>query len=127
MSSKRLNHLRISYVFQGAAFQSRVPFDKMTQVEAACFPDLVSLDLASQKLFLHLRNRILQMWLEDPKVQLTLEDVQKKLRPPWDSDEALTIRYPIHLPIMTELWFRLESPWCLIFSLPNESNYQRYF
>jgi len=35
---------------EGAAFQSRVPFDKMTQVEAACFPDLVSkfnfLDLA---------------------------------------------------------------------------------
>ncbi len=27
---------------EGAAFQSRVPFDKMTQVEAACFPDLVS-------------------------------------------------------------------------------------
>jgi lysine-specific histone demethylase 1 len=26
---------------EGAAFQSRVPFDKMTQVEAACFPDLV--------------------------------------------------------------------------------------
>ena len=126
MSSKRLNHLRISYVFQGAAFQSRVPFDKMTQVEAACFPDLVSLDLASQKLFLHLRNRILQMWLEDPKVQLTLEDVQKKLRPPWDSDEALTIRYPIHLPIMIVLWFRLESP-SLGFSLTNQSNYQRYF
>ena len=54
----------------------------MTQVEAACFPDLVTPDLASQKLFLHLRNRILQMWLEDPKQQLTLEDVQKKLQPP---------------------------------------------
>ena len=27
---------------EGAAFQSRVPFDKMTQVEAACFPDLVN-------------------------------------------------------------------------------------
>ena len=70
----------------------QVPFDKMTQVEAACFPDLVTPDLASQKLFLHLRNRILQMWLEDPKQQLTLEDVQKKLQPPWNSDEALTIR-----------------------------------
>lgn len=76
---------------EGAAFQSRVPFDKMTQVEAACFPDLVT-PLATQKLFLHLRNRVLQMWLENPKVQLTLEDVQRKLQPPWNSDDALTIR-----------------------------------
>ena len=59
---------------EGAAFQSRVPNDKMTQVqvkvklalpfsrkvEAACFPDLVT-PVQSQKLFLRLRNRILQM------------------------------------------------------------------
>ena len=32
---------------EGAAFQSRVPFDKMTQVEAACFPGLSSNKLAT--------------------------------------------------------------------------------
>ena len=76
---------------EGAAFQSRVPFDKMTQVEAACFPDLVT-PLQSQKLFLHLRNRILQMWIDNPKVQLTGDDALKKLEAPWNSDEQLAAR-----------------------------------
>ena len=70
---------------EGAAFQSRVPFDKMTQIEAACFPDMVS-PLSSQKMFLNLRNRILQMWLENPKSQLTSQDALKKLQPPWVFD-----------------------------------------
>ena len=69
---------------EGAAFQSRVPFDKMTQVEAACFPDLIT-PLQSQKLFLQLRNRILQMWLENPKKQLTGQDSLKRLEPPISS------------------------------------------
>ena len=73
---------------EGAAFQSRMPFDKMTQVEAACFPDLV-VPLHSQKLYLHIRNRLLQMWLENPKQQLVSKDALKRLEAPWDSDEAL--------------------------------------
>ena len=78
---------------EGAAFQSRMPFDKMTQVEAACFPDLVT-PLQSQKLYLHIRNRLLQMWLENPKQQLVSKDALKRLEAPWDSDEAL-VRNPI--------------------------------
>ena len=57
---------------EGAAFQSRVPFDKMTQVEAACFPDLVT-PLQTQKTFLHIRNRVLQSWIENPKQQVSQE------------------------------------------------------
>lgn len=76
---------------EGAAFQSRMPFDKMTQVEAACFPDLVT-PQQTQKLFIHIRNRLLQMWLENPKVQLVAEDALKRLEPPWNSDEALVNR-----------------------------------
>ena len=45
---------------EGAAFQSRVPFDKMTQVEAACIPDLVQ-PMQTQKVFLNIRNRLLQV------------------------------------------------------------------
>ena len=41
---------------EGAAFQSRMPFEKMTQVEAACFPDLVD-PLQTQKLYINIRNR----------------------------------------------------------------------
>jgi len=76
---------------EGSAFQSRVPFDKMTQVEAACFPDLVT-PMASQKLFLQLRNRILQLWLENPKQQLVSGDCLGRLAQPWDSDKALVTR-----------------------------------
>ena len=63
----------------------------MTQIEAACFPDMVS-PLSSQKMFLNLRNRVLQMWLENPKAQITSQDALKRLQPPWNSDEALVIR-----------------------------------
>lgn len=45
---------------EGAAFQSRVPFDKMTSQEAACFPDILQGPPQSQKVFLHLRNRIVR-------------------------------------------------------------------
>jgi len=76
---------------EGAAFQSRAPFDKMTQIEAACFPDMVT-PLSSQKMFLNLRNRTMQMWLENPKIQLTAQDALKRLQPPWNSDEDLVIR-----------------------------------
>merc|ERR1719309_1243800 len=63
----------------------------MTQVEAACFPDLVT-PIQSQKLFLQLRNRILQMWLENPKLQLIGPEALKRLDPPWNSDKALVGR-----------------------------------
>jgi lysine-specific histone demethylase 1 len=76
---------------EGAAFQSRVPFDKMTQVEAACFPDVVQ-SASAHKLFLHVRNRILQLWLENPKQQLTSEEVLSKVDKPFESDKAFTIR-----------------------------------
>jgi len=76
---------------EGSAFQSRVPYDKMTQVEAACFPDLVT-PIASQKLFLQLRNRILQLWLENPRQQLVASDCLGRLAQPWDSDKALVTR-----------------------------------
>ena len=48
--------------------------------------------LSSQKMFLNLRNRTMQMWLENPKIQLTAQDALKRLQPPWNSDEDLVIR-----------------------------------
>jgi len=76
---------------EGAAFQSRVPNDKMTQVEAACFPDLVT-PPASQQLYIQLRNRLLQLWLENPRQQLVASDAVGRLAPPWDSDKQLVTR-----------------------------------
>ena len=43
---------------EGAAFQSRLPFDKLTSTESACFPDVASGPAQTQKVFLHIRNRI---------------------------------------------------------------------
>lgn len=110
---------------EGAAFQSRMPFDKMTQVEAACFPDLVT-PLPAQKLYLHLRNRLLQMWLENPKLQLTSKDVLKRLEPPWNSDEPLVTLFLLSsssssllvlkvnvgsIRVMTKLYHWLSRSW----------------
>ncbi len=92
---------------EGAAFQSRVPFDKMTQVEAACFPDLVT-PLPSQKLFVGIRNRILQMWLENPKQQLTAKDAFKRIESPCNSDEGLVTRFNFNSVIRNLYFARIQ-------------------
>ncbi|XP_044739760.1 lysine-specific histone demethylase 1A-like [Chrysoperla carnea] len=77
---------------EGAAFQSRMPYDKMTSTEAACFPDIAQSPLPSQKVYLHIRNRILQLWLDNPKIQLTLENTIYRVEPPYNSDQPLLRR-----------------------------------
>ncbi|XP_045467056.1 lysine-specific histone demethylase 1A [Harmonia axyridis] len=77
---------------EGAAFQSRMPFDKLTSTEAACFPDVAQAALQTVKVYLNIRNRILQMWLENPKQQLILETAIEKLEPPYNSDLVLVKR-----------------------------------
>ncbi|XP_008200898.2 lysine-specific histone demethylase 1A [Tribolium castaneum] len=77
---------------EGAAFQSRMPFDKMTSTEAACFPDIAQAALQTIKVYLNVRNRILQMWLDNPKQQLILEDVMEKIEVPYNSDAPLVKR-----------------------------------
>uniref|UniRef100_A0A182N2F7 Lysine-specific histone demethylase n=1 Tax=Anopheles dirus TaxID=7168 RepID=A0A182N2F7_9DIPT len=74
---------------EGAAFQSRLPVDKMTAAEAVCFPQITKHGLVAQRVFLNVRNRILQMWIEEPTVQLTVENALKKMESPFDSDPAL--------------------------------------
>lgn len=43
---------------EGSAFQSRLPFDKMTATEAASFPDVAQGPPQTSKVFLHIRNRL---------------------------------------------------------------------
>ena len=91
---------------EGAAFQSRLPVDKMHADEAARFPDIEQGVPATQKLFLYIRNRLvkkfipicsmlfsmiintiifqLQLWLENPKIELTLENALSELEPPYN-------------------------------------------
>ncbi|KAH6921823.1 hypothetical protein HPB50_005368 [Hyalomma asiaticum] len=82
---------------EGAAFQSRLPFDKMTAQEAACFPDIVQSALQTQKIFLHIRNRLLQLWLENPKQQLVFENALPQMEPPYNSDGPLVHRIFLYL------------------------------
>lgn len=77
---------------EGAAFQSRLPFDKMTAQEAACFPDIAQGPPQTQKVFLHIRNRLLQLWLENPKQQLIFENALPQIEPPYNSDGPLVMR-----------------------------------
>ncbi|XP_019753273.1 lysine-specific histone demethylase 1A isoform X3 [Dendroctonus ponderosae] len=76
----------------GAAFQSRMPFDKLTSTEAASFPDIASAALQTIKVYLNIRNRILQMWLNNPKQQLILDNVIENMEPPFNSDLPLLKR-----------------------------------
>lgn len=50
-------YVRFSLGVEGAAFQSRLPHDRMTSQEAACFPDIISGPQQTQKVFLYIRNR----------------------------------------------------------------------
>ncbi|XP_076247556.1 lysine-specific histone demethylase Su(var)3-3 isoform X2 [Calliopsis andreniformis] len=77
---------------EGAAFQSRLPFDKLTSTEAACFPDVSGGPPQTQKVFLHIRNRLLQLWLENPKQQLIVENALPAIEPPYNSDSVLARR-----------------------------------
>lgn len=61
----------------------------MTSGEASSFPDITKNGLAAQRVFLNIRNRLLQMWIEDPKIQLTFEDALKRMEKPFDSDPSL--------------------------------------
>ena len=74
---------------EGAAFQSRLPFEKMTSGEAACFPEITKNGLVAQRVFLNIRNRLLQMWIEDPKTQLTFDNAASKIEEPFNSDPVL--------------------------------------
>ncbi|XP_068698016.1 lysine-specific histone demethylase 1A-like isoform X3 [Montipora foliosa] len=77
---------------EGAAFQSRLPFDKMTSQEVSCFPDVSQGPPQIQKHFLYLRNRMLQLWLENPRQQLTLEHMLSQLDPSQNNDPKLASR-----------------------------------
>lgn len=69
--------------------KSRLPFEKMTSGEASSFADITKNGLAAQRVFLNIRNRLLQMWIEDPKTQLTFENALKRMEKPFDSDAGL--------------------------------------
>lgn len=77
---------------EGAVFQSRLPFSKMTPNEEACFPDISRSGILGHRVFLNIRNSLLHMWVDNPKMQLTFENALKCLPPPFDSEPNLVRR-----------------------------------
>ncbi|KAH8327373.1 hypothetical protein KR074_002283 [Drosophila pseudoananassae] len=77
---------------EGAVFQSRLPFSKMTPNEEACFPDISRSGILGHRVFLNIRNSLLHMWVDNPKVQLSYENAMKALPPPFDSEPSLVRR-----------------------------------
>lgn len=75
----------------------RLPFDKMTSDEASNFPEITAKGLVAQRVYLNIRNRLLQKWVEDPKTQLTYENALKNMEKPFDSDPALVRKIHEHL------------------------------
>ena len=51
-------YMLFSSGLDGAAFQSRLPPDKMTSQEAISFPDLINGSSQGQKIFIYIRNRM---------------------------------------------------------------------
>lgn len=81
----------------GAAFQSRMPADKLTTLEGSLFSDIVKSPPPTHRLFLHIRNRILQMWLESALQELTYEGVMADLESPFNSEGVLCARIHAYL------------------------------
>ncbi|XP_039270275.2 lysine-specific histone demethylase 1A-like isoform X1 [Styela clava] len=69
----------------GAAFQSRLPFDKLSEQEEKYFPEIKSGTIESTAEFLYVRNRILLLWLQSPQTELLFSDISSKLEKPYDS------------------------------------------
>ncbi|CAG9787698.1 unnamed protein product [Diatraea saccharalis] len=86
---EEINYKEMLNSLEGAAFQSRLPFDKMSSLEAECFSDLQG---PSSHAFIQIRNRVLKLWFEDPKKQLTQEYAVQKMEPPYNGDPALVMR-----------------------------------
>jgi len=47
---------------EGAAFQSRLPADRLSTQEATAFPDVAQGAIQTQKLYLYLRNRVVKLF-----------------------------------------------------------------
>ncbi|CAJ0592795.1 unnamed protein product [Cylicocyclus nassatus] len=76
---------------RSAASNSRLPYDKLTAQELVHFPD-ASDSKASTNLYLFIRNKILQLWLLEPNVELTSEDAIDQLPIPFNSDRRFVRR-----------------------------------
>lgn len=84
----KINYDSDAQALENAAFASRLNHDKMSLEEVNLFPDILNDDplhnitqFENYKKFLFIRNKILQMWVDNPKIQLVVDDVLAKFDP----------------------------------------------
>uniref|UniRef100_A0A915Q5U3 SWIRM domain-containing protein n=1 Tax=Setaria digitata TaxID=48799 RepID=A0A915Q5U3_9BILA len=68
-----------------AASKSALTSNRPTAHEMEAFPEL-RMNRGSVALYLYLRNKLLQMWHRNPRVELTVRDFMAELPSPYDSD-----------------------------------------
>lgn len=77
---------------EDAAGQSRLTHDRMSAEESRLFPEISKGDIKRHKAFLIIRNNILRMWFDEPRVQLIFEKIMEKLtqvEPQYATDERV--------------------------------------
>ncbi|KAK0424551.1 hypothetical protein QR680_008720 [Steinernema hermaphroditum] len=74
-----------------AAMSCRLPFDRLTSQEMSVFGDIV-VDESTTMMYLFIRNRILQQWVTDPMVEVSLVAVLNIIPAPYNSDMRLVRR-----------------------------------
>eukprot|EP00794_Sanderia_malayensis_P000331 gene331-963_t len=85
-----------SKTLEGAAFASRLPSEKMTAQEMDSFKDITSENPALQKKFLYIRNRLLQLWIENPRQELTMENAISNIDG-LANDEEMALAHRLHM------------------------------
>ena len=87
-----MNFLLLCHNSRVISFQSRLPYDKMTTMEVVAFDFDKNSSVIDRRMFLNIRNRILKMWLENVKQQLTFEFILKNIEKPIDLQPSLIKR-----------------------------------
>lgn len=76
-----INNIDERHQLQDAAKKARFSSHKLTEDEFAVFSDLINEDKQRFEAYLHLRDRILQLWFTDVNVKLTKEKAHEKIIP----------------------------------------------
>lgn len=77
----------------GAAFASRMPAGKLTQMEMDIFVEIAHGSQSAIVEFLFIRNKILQIWLADPTIELTAEKAEATVILPQAGEVVLYTLY----------------------------------
>ena len=73
---------------QYAALQSRLPYETLSAQESALFADVLKNNTVTvTKVLVYVRNRILQLWLDNPKHQLLMDNAVKHLEAPYTNQD----------------------------------------